>query len=128
MASSSNTHSGSNGNGNSAKRNGPPAVPRVALLIETTGVVGRDILRGIARYARESGPWALRHEPRTQQFEEGWVPSWLSDWHGHGIIGRLGTDAMVNAVRAAGVPTVDLLGQQSAGIFPAIHSDDAAIG
>src|SRR5439155_3274797 len=31
-------------------------------------------------------------------------------------------------VRALGVPTVDLLGQQSGRAFPKVHSDDAAIG
>src|SRR5829696_2491215 len=77
---------------NAVKRSGPPAVPRVALLIETTGSAGCDILRGVARYAREGGPWALRHEPRAQQFTEGWVPSWLDAWEGHGILGRFETD------------------------------------
>jgi LacI family transcriptional regulator len=112
-----------------AKRQPPPIdVPRVALLVETQTGVGRDTLCGIARYARESGPWALRHEPRFEQFQEGWVPSWLSTWKGSGVIGRLGTDAMVAAVRHAGVPVVDLLGQHSEGIFPQILPDDAAIG
>jgi LacI family transcriptional regulator len=111
-----------------AKRSGPADVPRVALLVETQTAVGRDTLRGIARYARESGPWALRHEPRFEQFHEGWVPSWLKDWNGSGIIGRLGTDAMVKAVRQTKVPTVDLLGQHSGGIFPQIFPDDPAIG
>ena len=32
-----------------------PCVPRVALLVETQGGAGRDSLRGIARYVRESG-------------------------------------------------------------------------
>ena len=111
------------------KSRGPARdVPRVAILVETQTGVGRDTLRGIARYARESGPWALRHEPRFEQFQEGWVPSWLNDWKGSGIIGRLGTDAMVNAVRHARVPAVDLLGQHSDGIFPQVLPDDAAIG
>ena len=128
MASSSNTH-GSNGNGSTAaKRNGPPAVPRVALLIETTGVVGRDILCGIARYARESGPWALRHEPRSQQFTEGWVPTWLETWEGNGILGRIETDAMVDAVKHAKVPAVDLLGVRHDLPFPLVTPDNHAIG
>lgn len=32
------------------------AIPRVALLVETSLASGRDILRGIARYVREHGP------------------------------------------------------------------------
>ena len=111
-----------------SKRPRPIDVPGVALLVETQTGVGRDALRGIARYARESGPWALRHEPRFEQFHEGWVPSWLNTWQGSGVIGRLGTDAMVEAVRHARVPAVDLLGQHSDGIFPQILPDDIAIG
>ncbi|MEA2709532.1 MAG: LacI family transcriptional regulator [Phycisphaerales bacterium] len=113
---------------NVVKRNGPPAVPRVALLIETTGSAGRDILRGVARYARESGPWALRHEPRSQQFTEGWVPSWLDGWQGNGVLGRFETDAIVDAVRHANVPAVDLLGVRRDLPFPLVIPDDLAIG
>src|SRR5439155_24691377 len=40
----------------------PPSVPRVGLLIETQVGPGRDILRGVARYVREGGPWALHLE------------------------------------------------------------------
>jgi LacI family transcriptional regulator len=106
----------------------PPALPRVALFVETQTGVGRDTLRGIARFARESGPWALRHEPRFEQFHEGWVPSWLNTWKGSGIIGRFGTDTMVNAVRQTRVPAVDLLGQHTDKIFPQVYPDDVAIG
>jgi hypothetical protein len=34
---------------------------RVALIIETSLASGRDILRGIARYACEHGPWSIYH-------------------------------------------------------------------
>src|SRR4051794_23070805 len=50
---------------------GAPSLPRVALLIETQIGPGRDMLRGIARYVRESGPWELHLEQRMQQFIEG---------------------------------------------------------
>ena len=38
--------------------------PHIALVIETSLASGRDILRGIARYVREYGPWSIYHEPR----------------------------------------------------------------
>jgi len=103
-------------------------VPRVALLVETQTGVGRDLLRGIARYARESGPWALRHEPRFQQFLEGWEPTWLDSWHGSGIIGRFETDSMIKAVRHAAAPAVDVLGVRDDRPFPQVIPDDVAIG
>ncbi len=34
-----------------------PRTPKVALLIETARGYGRDLLRGIVRYARLHGPW-----------------------------------------------------------------------
>ena len=62
----------------------PRAAPRVALVIETSLASGRDILRGIARYAREHGPWSIYHEPRS--LEES-VPGWLRDWDGDALFG-----------------------------------------
>src|SRR5581483_4423923 len=88
----------------------PPTPPRVALLVETQVGPGRDILRGLARYVRERGPWALHHEPRTQQFVEGWEPRWLNHWKGQGICARFETQSVMDAVKRAGVPAVDVLG------------------
>jgi len=55
-------------------------VPRVGVLVETAVGPGRDILRGIARYVRESGPWALHLEARPQIFVEGWEAKWMKNW------------------------------------------------
>ena len=33
--------------------------PQVGLIVETSFGSGRSILRGIARYARENGPWSV---------------------------------------------------------------------
>src|SRR4051794_17968992 len=88
----------------------PATPPRVAVLVETHIGPGRDMIRGIARYVRESGPWALHLEPRIQLFADGWEPKWLSTWHGNGIIARFETNSVVAAARRAGVPAVDVLG------------------
>src|SRR4051812_48989497 len=102
-------------------------LPRVALFVETHGG-GRDLLRGIARYVRESGPWSLHHEERTQQFVEGWVPKWLDDWKGSGVLGRIETDSMTEAIRIAKLPTVHLLGVGRRLPFPQVLPDNEAIG
>lgn len=98
--------------------------PQVALLVETSLGSGRDILRGLARGVREFGPWALYHEPRS--LEES-VPHWLSLWKGDGIIARIQNEAIAEAVRATGLPTVDVLGVVDDAGFPIVHVDDAAI-
>ena len=105
-----------------------PAIPRVALLIKTQIGPGRDMLQGIARYVRESGPWELHLEPRMQQFVEGWEPTWLHTWKGDGIIARFETDSVLQAAKRLGVPAVDLLGSSREHVFPYVHPDDRAIG
>jgi LacI family transcriptional regulator len=103
------------------------SLPRVALFVETHGG-GRDMLRGIARYVRESGPWSLHHEERTQQFAEGWEPKWLATWKGNGVLGRIETNSMVEAIRRADLPTVHLLGVGRRLPFPQVLPDNEAIG
>src|SRR5438270_4506930 len=85
-----------------------PSVPRVGVLVETQVGPGRDILRGIARYVRESGPWALHLEARPQIFMEGWEPKWMNKWKGQGIIARFDTRSTLGAVKRLGVPAVDV--------------------
>lgn len=97
---------------------------RVALVIETSLASGRDILRGIARYAREHGPWSIYHEPRS--LEES-VPAWLRGWDGDGIIARVQNRPIAEAVVASGVPAVDVLGVVRRPELPLAHVDNAAI-
>jgi LacI family transcriptional regulator len=105
----------------------PHHPPKVALLVETQVGPGRDMLRGIARYVRESGPWALHLDPRLKQFEEGWEPTWLRSWNGSGIIARFETDSVVAAVKRSGLPAVDVLGDARDRHFPLVHVDDTAV-
>lgn len=98
--------------------------PHVALIVETTLSPGRRILRGIARYAREHGPWAIYHEPSA--VEEG-APTWLKRWRGDGIIARLQSRQLADAVRRTGLPVVDILGLNLAPDIPLVTVDNEAI-
>ncbi|HJV49786.1 MAG TPA: DNA-binding transcriptional regulator [Geothrix sp.] len=98
--------------------------PRIALLVETSLASGRDILCGIAKYARNHGPWALYHEPRS--LAEG-LPAWLQHWEGDGIIARVQDPGLAEAVQATGLPVVDVLGAVPAAGFPLVHVDDHRI-
>jgi LacI family transcriptional regulator len=100
------------------------ARPHVALLVETSLASGRDILRGISRYVREATPWALYHEPHG--LEEA-VPRWLKRWRGDGIIARIQTRRMADAIAASGIPTVDVLGVIPDLPFPVVHVNDFGI-
>jgi len=103
----------------------PIEQPHVALIVETSLISGREILRGISRFVREHGPWSIYHEPRSLEAS---VPGWLKNWRGHGIIARLQTDRIAAAVVETGLPVVDVLGVVPRHEVPLVHVHDAAIG
>ena len=60
-------------------------LPHVALLIESSREYGRGLLRGVARYHQEHGPWSIYFEPHGLNERP---PLWLKNWHGDGILAR----------------------------------------
>jgi LacI family transcriptional regulator len=100
------------------------AIPRVALLVETSLASGRDILRGIARYVREHGPWSLYHEAHSL---EAGLPRWLAGWDGDGIIVRVQSPRIAAGVEATGIPAVDVLGVVEDAQLPLVHVNDRAV-
>lgn len=107
------------------KRNHEKSRPHVALLVETSLISGREILRGISRYVQEHGPWAIYHEPRSL---EAAAPAWLKTWRGDGIIVRLQHRHVAEAVQQTGLPAVDVLGVANTNSIPLVHVDNATIG
>ena len=65
---------------------------KVGLLIDTASSYGRGLLRGIARYARLSGPWTLRFDARDVD----------------GVIALVRTPAQARRALASRIPFVDL--------------------
>jgi LacI family transcriptional regulator len=84
--------------------------PRVALLIETARGYGRQMLLGIVRYARLHGPWSFYVTPGD--FEQA-LPK-MRQWRGTGIIARIETPRIAEAVLDSGLPTIalDLSGRE----------------
>jgi LacI family transcriptional regulator len=80
----------------------PAACPRVALLIETSREYGRALLRGVMRYARLHGPWSFYLSPGD--FRQA-VPEMT---HGSGIIARVETPEVAEAILATNLPAVIL--------------------
>jgi LacI family transcriptional regulator len=76
--------------------------PKVALLIETSRGYGRGLLRGIVRYSRLHGPWSFYITPGD--FAQA-LPK-MKLWGGAGIIARVETAEMAEAILAADIPTV----------------------
>lgn len=100
--------------------------PHVALMVETSGIFGRRILDGIARYLRtHGGSWSVFLEQRALDTVP---PRWLESWRGDGIISRIGTPGFEAAILSAGLAAVDLTHRRAPFGLPRIVSDDAAIG
>lgn len=79
-------------------------IPKVALLVETSRGFGREMLHGIARYARIHGPWSFHITPGD--YEQA-LPK-MKQWGGTGIIARIPNERVAKAILDANVPTIAL--------------------
>jgi LacI family transcriptional regulator len=97
---------------------------RVALLIESSRAYGRGLLLGISRFVREHAGWSVSFEEWTWTQEP---PAWLNRWDGDGLIVRIETRALAEAVCRLGVPVVDVRGSVPDLDVPLIDTDDRAV-
>ena len=96
---------------------------RVALIVETTGIYGRSILFGVARYLDIHGDWTLFMDERAIP-----SPEWLLDWDGDGIICRATTPDLAQALKKKNSAVVDLNETFGPLGLPHVSSDMPAIG
>jgi len=101
----------------------PKRRKRIALLVETSLGSGREILRGIARYARQAGDWHLFHAAGGLSDA---LPDWMEHWDGDAVIARIQNPEMVERLGSLDVPVIDVLGVCE-NRFPLVHVDDRAI-
>ncbi|TWU25349.1 Xylose operon regulatory protein [Novipirellula galeiformis] len=98
---------------------------RVALMIETSTIYGRQLLEGVIRFRRTHHDWSIFLEQRDLTAKP---PAWLANWTGNGIISRVTTAEFAKTVRHNGIPMVELTDRGQDFGFPVIRSDDAEIG
>jgi LacI family transcriptional regulator len=79
-------------------------LPKVALLVETSRGFGREMLRGIARYAQLHGPWSFHITAGDFDHD---VPK-MKQWGGSGIIARIPNERVAKAILDADLPTIAL--------------------
>jgi LacI family transcriptional regulator len=91
----------------------PHHVPRVLLLVDTAGAVGRDMIMGIGRYALENGPWSIQYEYRAL---DSLPPQWLKQWRGDGIISRTINLKQAKILWETKLPLVELHGFPKIGV------------
>lgn len=97
----------------------------VALIIGTSGVYGRQVLRGISRYMRAYANWSVFLDESVRIVDP---PHWLADWEGDGIICRATTPDLARALGQRAVPVVDCNEHHGFLGLPYIASDTRAIG
>ena len=99
--------------------------PHVALMIETAGAYGRNLLEGITRYLRMHRPWSIFLDRRELDSVH---LRWLETWQGDGVLTRWSTAEVVDLFDKSEAAVVDLSGRRSPFGAPRIHCDDQAIG
>jgi LacI family transcriptional regulator len=97
---------------------------RIALLIGSSRQYRRDLLCGIAAYARVHGPWSFYHQ---EQMVGDAVPAWLADWSGDGIIARIETPKLAQEIGRKKLPAIDLLGLHDVPGIPSFDNDSLAV-
>lgn len=98
--------------------------PRVALIVETSKVYGREILLGIGRYLGLHGPWSIFAQERGQDDDD---PPWLARWKGDGIITRSRDLALCRRACRRGIPVVSVRHLFDQPEFPTVFPDQELI-
>jgi LacI family transcriptional regulator len=99
--------------------------PKIALLVEMSGIYGRQILDGVARYVRSHRPWSVFLEQRELRAP---TPPWLLHTHWDGILCRSTNRRLAQMLLRRRIPTVDLNDIYDNLGLPRIWSDHRAIG
>lgn len=96
---------------------------KVALLVETSRSYGRDVLRGIADFARTRSNWSLLHQEMTIDVL---LPEWMKKAKIDGVIARV-DKRTIDSIRHLGVPCVDVRCSHRFPGIPQVETDDRKV-
>jgi LacI family transcriptional regulator len=96
---------------------------KVLLLVESNSAVGRGITVGVWRALRGLDAWQIVREDLWPLW-----PKFIEDFDGDGVIARVRSAELAQALRAKRLPVVDVLGTLPEAGFPIVTVDDRAIG
>lgn len=101
----------------------PVKVPQVAVWIETSRAYGRGLIRGVAHYQRQHGPWSIYFAPHGLHDP---LPTWLRKWNGDGILARIDDPKMAEVLLARQLPLIDLRNRLP-GLLPPFGVDNQPV-
>ena len=99
------------------------ARPKVALLVESSRSYGRELLKGVALFARTRTNWSLLHQ---EMAIDDIPPDWLEASGVSGVIARVDTHS-VGRLRKLQVPVVDVRCRHHFDHMPRVDTDDEAV-
>lgn len=92
-------------------------------MVETSRSYGRDLLRGVALFARTRVNWSLLHQEMTIDAS---LPEWMTASGLSGVIGRVDNHS-IEALRRLNVPVVDVRCRRAFADIPQVETDDRAV-
>lgn len=97
--------------------------PTIALLVETSRAYGRELLRGVALYARTQADWSLLHQEMTLDSA---MPDWMKCSRINGVIARVDTHTIA-PLRKLNVPIVDVRCNRKFAGVPQVETDNRRV-
>lgn len=97
--------------------------PKIALLVETSRSYGRDLLRGVALFARTRTNWSLLHQEMTI---DATLPGWMTESAISGTIARVDNHT-IDSLSRLHVPIVDVRCRRQFPGVPQVETDDRAV-
>ncbi|MGB7346829.1 MAG: DNA-binding transcriptional regulator [Pirellulaceae bacterium] len=97
--------------------------PRIALLVEASRAYGRELLRGVAYFARTQGDWSLLHQEMTLDSA---MPEWMRQSRIDGVIARVDTHN-IESLRELRAPIVDVRCNKKFAGVPQVETDNQRV-
>ncbi len=97
--------------------------PQIALLVEASRAYGRELLRGVAYFARTQVRWTLLHE---EMMLDSAIPDWIMSSRVDGVIARVDNHT-IKPLRKLKVPIVDVRCNRKFSGIPQVQVDNKRI-
>ncbi len=101
----------------------PKSRPRIALHVEASRAYGRELLRGVALFARTQVDWSLLHQEMTLDSK---IPDWIATSRISGVIARVDVHS-IDSLRKLNVPIIDVRCNRKFDGVPQVETDNKKV-